>query len=864
MAIVGTLLNAVTKNSFKGYLTDTLKLPQTMAKSAEEYFDLHPSNELFPTKTTLEEIKAEDVKEAMRIGYTKRREKELNTGLDQVLKVAEENKWDREKNAFEFIDLRIRTNSAALEESHKAFVGATESEIQKAGGKEALNIYRLAYSNPKKLKEAYGITNEQVFMALANPEYADNNVLRIIGKVYRKLDDDFVKRMDDVALMGDIGDHVVPMSPNPNVIESLGAQGLADTLTKYTLIDPDKALQIAKDYLKIATTFGPQRGKVSFPKRHLKFAEGREGVRNQFLFYKTINGLTDDNSGILERVMFHKEKVLQKAYFFKEFGMHPEEMINKLYQKLKLGADDKKIKKLTENQKRNLKTLDASMGRLPAEYGAVRYYADAANKFISAVYGAPQSLLRNLGVDNTMHPMSIRNAFINNQGAPGFFSKRLINPLVQTLSMGFQPKMRRGLNDILNVMDFAQTNNALFVTQGLRRENFFGDTLNLDPDIGYTEKIGRALNEMAGKLNYLTQTLAGNVAHYDATTAVNIVNSATAFSELILKSVDYDTFARNTGPLAERYLKWHFGIGKNEFLALKEAFQDISGQIPVSNVKKVLGFQDVRVLLPSMLEQMDDSIARKYRVKGETDRAFKQRLRVAYHSMLTHQRNLAQTGLYRANRVIEQKLERGGFIDLMLRPFTQFANIGHSQFYDGIRVGTAMSLYGSPYNTAYKDVFYNKKGMYYWTKTLGWYTMGAHMTAYMKDLLSGREPRAFTPKQSALLVAGSGVGGIPLSLFQQSFYSGTKGTGNFFGDAPLGDLISSAQRLITEMGDDDKTAYRLANFIQKSSGLGKLWWARGTINHLKMNAFLNEADRLSLERWYAEEMKSPFFGSQFQ
>ena len=239
---------------------------------------------------------------------------------------------------------------------------------------------------------------------------------------------------------------------------------------------------------------------MSFPKRHLKFAEGREGIKNQFKFYKAITGLDDNNSGVLERLIFHKEKVLQKAYFFKELGMHPEELINKTYQKIKKGTEGTELKKLTEFQKKNILTLDASMGRLNAEYGSVRFFADASNKFISAIYGAPQSLLRNLGIDYTAHVVSIQKSFLGNEGVAGLLGQRMFNPMLFTLRSGFQPTMRKGLNDILNVMDFAQTNNALFSTQGLRRENFFGDVLDLGKDKTYTEKIGRTLNDMAGKL----------------------------------------------------------------------------------------------------------------------------------------------------------------------------------------------------------------------------------------------------------------------------------------------------------------------------------------------------------------------------
>ena len=860
MAVLTPLLK-VTRNVFKGYAKDTLKMPDNLVRSAEEYFDMHPSATLFPNKASLEEIKMEDVHQAIRIGYTKRREHELDTSLNSVLKDAEKQGLDKNRNIFEFINMRLKTNSAGLEEKHKAFVGALETNIQKAGGKNAFSIFNLAYSNPKALKNNFNLTNEQVFTALAKPEYADNDTLRIIGKVYRELDDQFTKELQDVGMLGDLDDFVVPMTPNPNVIESLGQKGLEDTLTTYTLMTADRAKIVAKQYLDASKKFGPQRAKVSFPKRYLKFREGREGIRDQFMFYKTITGLTDENSGVLERMIHHKEKVLQKAYMYKEFGMHPEETINKIWQKQKKGKVDDELKSMTDFQSKNLKTFEATMGYLPAEYGAVRFYADAINKFISATYGAPQSLPRNFGIDNTMHPMSIKDALINNQGHVGFLGQRIMNPLVQVLSGGLQPKLRRGLNDILNVMDFAQTNNAMFVTQGLRRENFVGDTIDLAGSKSYGEKIGRTLNTMAGKLNYAVQNLAGNVTHYDATTAVNIVNTGTAFSELILKSIDYQHFKKSIGPLGEKYLDWHFGIGEAEFLALKEAYQTIAQPIPTGRVKKILGFQDNKIILPTMLEKMDDSIAERYRKKGETNEAFKHRLRIAYHSMLTHQRNLSQTGLYRANRVVEQGLVRGSFMDIILRAFAPFFNITHAQHYDGLRAGLSMSMYGTPYNTGYSDTLRSMKGISYWTRAFSYYTAGAYVTMALKDTLNGREPRILDNKQTALMIAGSGVGGIPFSIAQQSFYMGGKKKGGYYGESPLGDVIHSTIELFDKMGEDNKGAYRLARYIQKTSGVGKLWWAKGIVDNFSRNTLLREEDRIALEKWYEEEMKSPFYGT---
>ena len=417
--------------------------------------------------------------------------------------------------------------------------------------------------------------------------------------------------------------------------------------------------------------------------------------------------------------------------------------------------------------------------------------------------------------------------------------------------------MRESLTEMLDLFGFATSNNALFQTQGLRRENFFGDVLDVKGEKSMTEKIGRVFNDFAGKMNYFMQGISGNIAHYDATTAVNILNNSSAFSSLILKRVRYKDFLDSMGLKGVRTLDWHFGIGENEFNALKDSFRSISKVLPASKVRTVLGFGDQRVLLPTMLSEMPDDVARKYKKNTETINQFKERLRVSYHSLLTHQRNMSQTGLYRGNRIVDQSLARGTFIDLILRPFAKFFNITEAQHYDGLRVGLSMSLYGSPYNTNYGATLLNRKGLGYWARAVGLYGSGAYATLMAKDILSGREPRALTPKQMGLIMASSGVGGIPFSLFTQTFYSGARKGGNYYGDSPLGSLLSDTRKLYDAATDADP--YKFVKFVQNSSGVGKLWWVKGTTDHLIRHTFLDDGERLALEKWYADELKSPFY-----
>ena len=51
----------------------------------------------------------------------------------------------------------------------------------------------------------------------------------------------------------------------------------------------------------------------------------------------------------------------------------------------------------------------------------------------------------------------------------------------------------------------------------------------------------------------------------------------------------------------------------------------------------------------------------------------------------------------------------------------------------------------------------------------------------------------------------------------------------------------------------------MTKFIQNTSGVGKLWWSKGIVDHVMRNALLDNNDRRALEQWYADELKSPFY-----
>ena len=806
----------------------------------------------------LKNLTVDTAKSAIRGAYTDYVKLDMGKKLDDAVNFAETNikKSKRGETIYGFFRSHIDSVSETVDEGRKKYLGDWERAVEKSDGKNGVKMFSVMLNQPAKAQKQFGFSGLDIFKALHSPQYAKIPLLKAIGTHYRTLDGHFIKQLQNVSALGYIDDFVLPLKPNPHIAESLGWEKLASLYEKYTTLTPDQAKKVATDYMSGIRHQNLTVISTKFPHRGIKFRDGEQGIEDQYHLYLAINGIDPNEPEILSRVLKHKEAILQKVYFYHKFGQDPEKLISDSFARYKRFAskDAEEVRDFAEKQKIVLKRLATASGFEYAEYNTLKYVGDGAGKFISALYGASTSGIRNGFLDYTNHGLSMLKAFLTQEGPGAFYYNRFLRPLVGVVKSGVDKEFRLALNDLLNIMDFAQTNTSLFNTMGLKQENFIGEVFESGKQLTKAEKMARSFDKSMGRFNNFIHTITGNIAHFDTTTAVNVWNTAAAFSNLILKSMNYKAFLKSSGHLGRTYLKDLFGLGENEFRALKEAYPAIKGVVKAHDVKRVLGFDDLEIVLPSQVSMMPDSIAIKYKQPFETAEQFKTRVRIAYNSLLTSQRNLAMTSLHRSNRFVEQGLLRGTFIDFILRPFTQFGNINYGQQFN-LRVGMGMSIYGTPFNINFKDQVFNRRGAMAWGKALAYYGTGAMMTVWAKDLLYGRKPREWTPGQMALVFAGSGVGGIPLSILAESFYAMRKQSG-FYSTTPLGSFIDLFSESLDF--DDPNQKYRVAKFLQQASGVGRLWYTRAFIDKLLRDGLMDERARINMENWYRDEMRSGF------
>ena len=858
------MLTGLIKNRvFLNHLKHTLKMTDEAASAVNNYAVKYGESVL-PKMTNIVDFGEQHVKDTVKKGYTLRRSEELLSNLDEVLKdIKPKKELSYSENVKNFVDTRIKTTSAAAQEVFGFTVDKFERGLHQKGGNSLYKMYQWAYQNPRKLKETMNISNKDMFKALSVPGLAKNDMLRALGESFQEMDSVLVEKLKLVTsnTFDARAGYVFPLSPNPGVVESLGEKGFAEIIAKYTLSSEKAAQKISKEYFKNLRSAGPRNIKVDFDPRKLRFSQkgdlSEEGLDNMFEYFKAVSGLNDDAS-VIAGAVGYKEKAIEKAYFFREFGDDAESTIKGLYHKAKLGkGDDQTLKELASGFNTNIRRLENALGYASEEYNTLKYWMLGLDKGMSAIYGAPGSFIRNAVIDFTGHAAVIQSSLLQGQqGVIGFMSDRFFKPIgLMIKGVADTRGTRKALGEFLDVFDFGMTNNSMFASKGIRGENFHADIDGITTASTKSEKYARGFNEATGRFNNFMQGIAGNMLHYDATSALNVAKSAQAFTNLVLKNTNYKSFLDAMGPMGRKYLKWNFDLGEREIGALIESAQHLKAKLPSPKIKRALGFNDTEILFPKQLSKMDDSIARKWKMPTETAEQFKERVRVSYHSMLTHQRNLSQTGLSKANRLTDEGFMKGSFIEVMLRPFAKFADITHAQHYDGLRVGLSMAMYGSPYNTGYMTQLSTKKGLFYWARAMSFYGGSAITAVWIKDLLQGRTPRSITPKQLALVMAGSGVGGLPASVFQQTFHTGMKGSTNFWEGSPFGDWLIDMQELFKNM-NNQRAYYKGAKFIQKTSGVGKLWWSRGMVDNLINKAFLDPHERIYLDSWYEKQLGS--------
>ena len=145
------------------------------------------------------------------------------------------------------------------------------------------------------------------------------------------------------------------------------------------------------------------------------------------------------------------------------------------------------------------------------------------------------------------------------------------------------------------------------------------------------------------------------------------------------------------------------------------------------------------------------------------------------------------------------------------------------------------------------------RGLKHWSRAVMFYGGAAYAATAAKDMLAGRTPRGNSLENFSLILANSGVGGIPLSLMAQLGYK-TFGQ-NYYSSSPLGGIITDVMK--ASKGID--SPYRITKTLQNLSGVGRIWYARGAIDYVMRQAFLDEHEQISMNSWYEKNLKSSFF-----
>ena len=831
------------------------RIPDEYLRSVDESLGANPK-QIIGNEGAFLDASEEGVRNVLRMQFTNARKAELTTSLNSHLKDLKPGQ-DYMNNVSGFFDLKIKNATFGYEERQNLFVSQLENGIQKEGGTEAYNLYNVLFNYPKTGFDKFGYSQKDVFLALANENFAKSPQLKAIAKVYKKTNKEFSDGLKSMIFSGYIDDHVTSFAPNAQVAQSLGEDAMTEALMKYTVGfgSTEQARKMVNKYMKSLIKAQNPASRFKFPQQQLKFKEGIEGVTDQFELYKFLNGVTEEDS-ILRRLFANRERQMQRAYFFREFGEDPKAMISEMFSKLKKGQNLTDVELLAEREGKVLRTLELGLGQGYNEPGTMRYVAEGINKFTSAVFGSGGSGVRNHFLDYTLHPLSFMEGLFTKETTAEFFMSRMYKPisfLASNLKQFNNPDgLRSQLNSFLNTFSFASTNNTLLKDYGIRMEHFLGTTLKSGKNLSKGRQAAEVFNESMGRLNAFIQNVTGNTIHYDASSALNVWNTAFGFSELVLKNNTYKEFLRAAGPKGEKYLKLVFDLGENEFAAIKEAYSTLAFDVPVNDLKKKLGFQGGKVLLPRNFRDIPLNIVNKYRKKGETVSGFRSRLETSYHSFLAHQRNAIQTNLSRSNKIIDQGIARGTFIDLLLRNFAKFFDITHAQHYDGLRTMMSVGLYGSPFDTGFNASMMNRKGAGYWARAIGYYGSGGLMVTWLKDILNGFQPREIDGEEAMMILAGSGAFGIPGSIMG-GFGYGNVGP-SYFGSSTIGTVVDKTGKAVA----DWKNPYRSAKAVQDLTGVGKLWWNKGAVDYVLRSAFLDKGERKNLDKWYKEN-----FGSEY-
>ena len=692
------------------------------------------------------------------------------------------------------------------------------------------------FYNSRIAEKTFGLTQKDVFKAIKGdfssaPENVD--FLKLLSKNVQTMDKNFLTTFKDVANVGELRDYVLPLNFLSERVAQMSVEDISSLFVKHTTMTEGGIEAVAKNIKKAAQ----EVLKDDLPKgthtvsgvRNLKF----KSLDDEFEFFNAIYGGFEDSNTLLNNLYRQKQNLSIKSFLYKEFGTNPLKTVQKI-----LGKED--LPKFKQK-------IDFLTGKNFYKDSTIKVYTDALDKFTSAIYGAPKSIIRQIAVDVFGHNRAIKDFFINQSPIGEFFQEVVYRPLQGMFKSAGQNirgnnAIRNELNKMLSVMGFSSSNSLLFKSIGFSGEN----VLSLaQQGKGKAYQIGQRLSDMAGSLNNKMHEITGNMFYYDAVKTNHLIKNATWFTEFTLKAGDYNHFKKTMG-VKYRYFEDFFNLGEREFEALRNVK---TMKFKMNKNNKYFGVnKDLELITYEGILNMDDKIANQFKKRGETAKVFKQRLATNYYQMLADQAQKGQANVGTFNTIMEKFVKRGTLLDMFLRPtLLKFGNITHVQ-YQNLKKAIGIMNYGSPFDGNEVLALTNGKTLQSWLSAYGWYFMTAMAMVQFKDLLAGRTPRLMSVEDMLRTEIDSGVFGMPVMAMTQLMEM-LQGEGQDYVPVSLAKTIKKAP----------ESSYNFLDSARKLSGVGNTWWNSGVLDNLLRQTLQDSGDRAKINHWYQNEIGTKYF-----
>ena len=818
------------------------EIPEALGKQADEM--IGASKQFLKTETDTFDLnfKSKDtyryLKGLIDRGNDFNRKIELQNSLETHGKADKLNSY-RTKFFEEKIDLAYQGAFFVKENLIKNFEHAFDSVSDKLLAKQYKEYFSLSIFNPAKLYSKTGISQKDIFLSLkghVNTVPAKQKYLENLTSAYKQIDDRFINIFKDIANVGNLKNYVAPVWAFSENLVKIQKEELAELFVKHTNIkDRSKALIMAEKLQKRALNTGKgehnlipeiKTGKQTKTKGLLSIESDVRSLQfdsdeAEYFFLKGINMDWTNNNSLMQSVITNKEKGVIRGMFYKEFGANPYENIKDVIYEV----SKKHNLKGDVNVKRIRQKLEFAFNINIANEGSLKNVTDTFDKMLSATYGAVTSLPRQAFIDATNHASAIRKASFDNRPVHKFWFDRFYTPLSATAKNAFKTATggdntaQKQMDNLLNIMGFSSYNSATFKSFGFGYQN----QVQLETIAGKEglEYITSYMSYLAGKFNENMHKIAGNVVHYDAGNAVNILNNSVGFTNTLLKNTDYADISRAFGKKI-RYMEDFFGMGEREFTALKQvkrtkiSGKDYSHFIGANKNMEFITFDNIL--------NLGDDVANHFKKSGETAEAFKQRLALNFYQMMSDQAQKAQSHVTKTRIYTDRWVKRGTFLDLILRPTAfKFMNITEIQLAN-LKRGIGIQMYGSPFEGSFTGSAFKPKLFKEWVNAFAWYSTGAISLMHTKDVLHGRKPRKLNAENLMYAEIQSGLFGVSGMLFEMSKNLAQKGRLNTVGDSYV--------KLSKNLFDEKTNSVDYMKWLKRSSGVGSLWYTSPVMDYL--------------------------------